>query len=84
MVCSNDTTNTVSEVEDRVKSIEQAADKTHRHVETIDDSLTRIDKKVETLKHDMGIREGIIDTDFQKTQETLATRVETVGKNLSL
>ena len=83
MVRSNDTTNTVSAVEGRVKSIERAADTTHRHVETINDNLTRFDKRVEVIKHDMGVCEGI-DADFQENQETLAARVETVGKNLSL
>ena len=37
---------------------------------------------METLKHEMGIRERI-DADFQKTQETLAARVETAGKSLA-
>ena len=82
MVHSNDTTNTVSAVEGRVTNIEQAADTTHRHVVVIDDILTRLDKKVEPLKHEMGIREGK-DADFQKTQETLVTRVETTGKRLA-
>ena len=82
MVRSHDTTNTVSAVEDRVKRIEQTTDTTYRRVAVIDDNLTRIDKKVEGLKHEMCIREGK-DTDFQKTQETLATRVETAGKSLA-
>ena len=76
---SNDTKDTVSSVEGRVKSIEQAADTTYRHV---DDTETRFHKKMESLKHEKGIRERK-DADLKETQETLTTRVETAGKSLT-
>ena len=63
-----------------MKSIEQAADTTHRHVDSIDNNVTQLDKRVEALKHGMGIRERK-EAELKETQETLTTRVETTAKN---
>ena len=90
---SNATAATVSAVEERVKIIEQVADKNHRLVVTLDNTVVQIDKKVLELKRDMSSRIGT-EEDLQASvkekikkmtdaQETLTKCVETDSKNLT-
>ncbi len=79
---SNTTAATVTSVEGRVKIIEQSADKNDPHVDTIDYTVTQLDKRVEELKHDMGSRVRA-EEDLQEVQQTLTNRVETPSKNLA-
>ena len=79
---SNATTTTISTVEGRVQIIEQVADKNHRRVGAIDNTVTQIDKRVEELKHVMGSRVRA-EEDLQEVQETLRNHVETDSTNLA-
>ena len=75
---------TVTVVEERVKIIKKVADKNHRHVGTLDNTVVQIDKKVVELKQTLTKRVETYSRNFISFKREQTVRAGEVKKHMIL